>query len=470
MGKSVGKDKKAGKDKSKSKSKDKSKDKSNGNGNGKAIALVVAAMPAAPPGLAPSRVKVIIAGAGIGGLTLALMLHRRGISCAIYEQASEVREIGVGINTLPHAIKELADLGLLPALDAAGIRTHELLYMNRSGQTVWREPRGLAAGFDVPQFSIHRGRLQKLIHDAVVERLGAGAIRTGRKLAGFIQDDGGVTAQFVDSLDGAGSETVRAEVLVGADGIHSVVRGHYAPKQGLPRWNGVMMWRGAADFPTFLSGRSMIIAGGMGAKLVLYPIGNGKTPGTRLTNWVVTARVSDTEHPPGKESWSRRGRLDEVLPYARRYEIPGFDLVKLIRSTEAFYEYPMCDRDPLPRWSHGRVTLLGDAAHPMYPVGSNGASQAILDARSLADHLARAEHPYQALAAYEADRLPKTAEIVALNRKGGPERVIDEVEKLAPAGFADIDRVLSHDERKAIVRGYAGTAGFALTQVNRKAS
>jgi 2-polyprenyl-6-methoxyphenol hydroxylase-like FAD-dependent oxidoreductase len=466
MGKSVGKDKKAGKSESKSKS----KDKSNGNGNGKAIALVVAARPAAPPGLAPSRVKVIIAGAGIGGLTLALMLHRRGISCAIYEQASEVREIGVGINTLPHAIKELADLGLLPALDAAGIRTHELLYMNRSGQTVWREPRGLAAGFDVPQFSIHRGRLQKLIHAAVVERLGAGAIRTGRKLAGFIQDDGGVTAQFVDSLDGAGSETVRAEVLVGADGIHSVVRGHYAPKQGLPRWNGVMMWRGAADFPAFLSGRSMIIAGGMGAKLVLYPIGNGKTPGTRLTNWVVTARVSDTEHPPGKESWSRRGRLDEVLPYARRYEIPGFDLVKLIRSTEAFYEYPMCDRDPLPRWSHGRVTLLGDAAHPMYPVGSNGASQAILDARSLADHLARAEHPYQALAAYEADRLPKTAEIVALNRKGGPERVIDEVEKLAPAGFADIDRVLSHDERKAIVRGYAGTAGFALTQVNRKAS
>jgi 2-polyprenyl-6-methoxyphenol hydroxylase-like FAD-dependent oxidoreductase len=202
---------------------------------------------------------------------------------------------------------------------------------------------------------------------------------------------------------------------------------------------------------------------------VLYPIADGSAPGTRLTNWVVTARVSDTPHPPGKESWSRRGRLDEVLPYARRYAIPGFDVTGLIHATDAFYEYPMCDRDPLPRWSHGRVTLLGDAAHPMYPVGSNGASQAILDARSLADHLARAEHPYQALQAYEADRLPKTAEIVALNRKGGPERVIDEVEKLAPAGFADIERVLSHDERKAIVRGYAGTAGFALTQVNRKA-
>ncbi|MCU0884184.1 MAG: flavin-dependent oxidoreductase [Beijerinckiaceae bacterium] len=397
------------------------------------------------------------------------MLHRRGISCLICEQASAVREVGVGINTLPHAIKELADLGLLPALDAAGIRTQELFYMNRTGQIVWREPRGVAAGFEVPQFSIHRGRLQKLIFDAVIERLGPGAVRTGRKLAGFLQDEGGVTAHFVDSIDGSGSETVRAEVLVGADGIHSVVRGHYVPQQGLPRWNGVMMWRGAADHPAFLGGRSMIIAGGMGAKLVLYPIAEGSAPGMRLTNWVVTARVSDTPHPPGKESWSRRGRLDEVLPYARRYAIPGFDVTGLIHATDAFYEYPMCDRDPLPRWSHGRVTLLGDAAHPMYPVGSNGASQAILDARSLADHLARAEHPYQALQAYEADRLPKTAEIVALNRKGGPERVIDEVEKLAPAGFTDIERVLSHDERKAIVRGYAGTAGFALAQVNRKA-
>jgi 5-methylphenazine-1-carboxylate 1-monooxygenase len=416
-----------------------------------------------------SRVKVLIAGAGIGGLTAALMLHRRGISCRIYEQASEVREAGVGINTLPHAIKELADLGLLPALDKAGVRTHELIYMNRTGQIVWREPRGMAAGFEVPQFSIHRGRLQKLIHDAVIERLGPGAIVTARKLVGFVQDEAGVTAQFVDTRDGSCGETVRAEVLVGADGIHSAIRERWYPDQGLPRWNGVMMWRGAADFPAFLGGRSMIIAGGMAGKLVLYPIGPGKAEGTRLTNWVVNVRVSDTPHPPGKESWSRRGRLDEVLPYARRFDIPGFDVESLIRSTESFYEYPMCDRDPLPRWTFGRVTLLGDAAHPMYPVGSNGASQAILDARMLADCLAKAEHPRQALAEYEADRLPKTAEIVALNRKGGPERVIDEIEKLSPAGFTDVDRVLSHDERKAIVKGYAGKAGFSLAQVNRKA-
>ncbi|MGL5114130.1 MAG: flavin-dependent oxidoreductase [Beijerinckiaceae bacterium] len=428
-----------------------------------AVAIVTgdaASRPATQP-------KVLIAGAGIGGLTLALMLHRRGISCRLYEQASEVREVGVGINTLPHAIRELADLGLLPALDAVGVRTQELIYMNRSGQTVWRESRGIAAGFDAPQFSIHRGRLQKVIHDAVVDRLGPDTIVTGRRLEGFIQDDGGVTAKFRDSRDDGHGETVRAEVLVGADGIHSLVREHYHPHQGPPSWNGVMMWRGAADFPAFMGGRSMIIAGGMAAKLVLYPIGPGRTAESRLTNWVVTARLGDQPHPPGKESWSRRGRLDEVLPYARRFDIPGFDVISLIRATESFYEYPMCDREPLPRWTHGRVTLLGDAAHPMYPVGSNGASQAILDARMFADSLAAADHPYQGLAAYEADRLPKTAEIVALNRKGGPERVIDEVEKLAPAGFSDVERVLSHDERKAIVRGYASKAGFALAQVGR---
>ena len=420
-------------------------------------------------GMAMGRPKVIIIGAGVGGLTLALMLHQRGIASVIYEQASAINPIGAGINVLPHAIRELADLGLVPVLDKVGIRTHELFYMNRIGQIVWREPRGIAAGFEVPQYSIHRGRLQKALYDVVVERMGPGAVIMGRKLAGFIQDEGGVTAYLVDSTDGATSETVRAEVLIGADGIHSAVRGHYYKDQGPPSWNGIQMWRGVADFPKFLDGNSMVIAGGMAAKFVLYPIAPGKRPDTRLTNWVVNVRVSDTPHPPGKESWSRKGRLDEVLPYARRFEVPGFDLVSLIKSTEAFYEYPMCDRDPLPRWTHGRVTLLGDAAHPMYPVGSNGAGQAILDARMLADRLAKAEHPYQALLEYEADRLPKTAEIVALNRKGGPERVIDEVEKLAPAGFTDVERVLSYDERRAIVRGYAGKAGYALQQVNKKA-
>ena len=411
---------------------------------------------------------VLIAGGGVGGLTLALMLHARGIKSVVFEQATEVREVGVGINTLPHAIKELAALGLLPALDAIAVRTKELIYINRLGQEIWRESRGTDAGFEFPQFSIHRGRLQKAIYDAALTKLGPDAVRTGRRLAGFVQDEGGVTAHFTDAQFGTTSETVRGDVLIAADGIHSVARRHFYPKEGLPSWQGVVLWRGAAEWPQFLSGRSMYIGGGMGAKLALYPIAPGLTPNTRLTNWAIAIRMADgATTPPPKDSWSRVGRMDEVVPYARRFTVPGVDVEALVRATPVCYEYPMCDRDPLPRWSFGRVTLLGDAAHPMYPVGSNGAAQAILDARSLADALQKADHPMQALQVYEDDRLSKTAEIVRLNRSGGPERVIDEVEKLAPAGFEYVDRVLSRAEREAIVKGYAGKAGFTLGQVNK---
>ena len=412
--------------------------------------------------------KVIIVGGGIGGLTLALMLHARGIKATVYEQSGEIREVGVGINTLPHAIGELAQLGLLPALDAVAIRTRELLYMNRFGQTVWRELRGIHAGAPVPQFSIHRGRLQGVIRDAVLERMGPQALKTGRRLQGFVQDEGGVTAHFVDARRGESGETARADLLIAADGIHSTVRSHFFPDQGPPRWNGVQMWRGACDWPVFLDGESMIIAGGMKGKLVLYPIAPGKTPGTRLTNWVVNIRTGDPAKPPPKEAWSKPGRLEDVLPFARRFTIPGVDILALIEATPGFWDYPMCDRDPLPRWTHGRVTLLGDAAHPMYPVGSNGASQAILDARCLADWLVKAEHPRHALAAYEAIRLPATAEVVAMNRVGGPERVIDAVEALAPQGFEHIDQVLDHAAREQIVKGYAGKAGFSAEQLARK--
>jgi 2-polyprenyl-6-methoxyphenol hydroxylase-like FAD-dependent oxidoreductase len=412
--------------------------------------------------------KALIAGAGVGGLTLALMLHRRGIESVIFEQASEIREVGVGINILPHAVKELAALDLMPALDAVGIRTKELHYLSRLGQKVWSELRGTDAGFDFPQFSIHRGRLQKVIYDAVIARLGQAHVRNGLKLQGFLQDEGGVVAHFTDAKFGLLSETVRGDVLIGADGIHSIVRRHFYPKEGRPSWQGLMLWRGAAEWPKFLTGRSMYIAGGMSAKIALYPIAPGLTPNTCLTNWAIVSRIADGQITPAPvDSWSRVGRMDEVIPLAKRFNVPDVDVEALVRATPVCWEYPMCDRDPLPNWSRGRVTLMGDAAHPMYPVGSNGAAQAILDARSLADWLMKAEHPMQALHEYERERLPKTAEIVRLNRKGGPERVIDEVEKLAPAGFEYVDRVLSHAEREAIVKGYAGKAGFTQSQVNK---
>jgi len=386
---------------------------------------------------------VLIAGAGIGGLTTALMLHQRGIKARVFEQAAQVREVGVGINTLPHSIAELAQLDLLERLDEVGLRTRELRYLTRTGQEVWRELRGTHAGHDYPQFSIHRGRLQKLLFDAVLERLGEEAVQTGLRLQGFIQDEGGVSAHFTDAHDGCSSHTARGEVLICADGIHSAGRKQFYPSEGAPSWQGVVMWRGAVDWPVWEDGETMAIAGGLGGKLVLYPIAPAKD-GKQLM-----------------ESWSRTAPLSRVLPYARRFCVPGIDLDALVRATGSIFEYPMADRDPLPRWTHGRVTLLGDAAHPMYPVGSNGSAQAILDARSLADNLARAEHPREALYRYEQERLDQTSAVVRNNRLGGPERVIDEVEKLAPAGFTEIDKVLSFEERQAIVKGYAKVAGFA---------
>ncbi len=410
--------------------------------------------------------KVLIAGGGIGGLTLAMMLRQRGILAEIFEQSSEIRELGVGINTLPHAIKELADLGLLPALDRVAIRTRELVYMNRFGQDIWREPRGTDAGFDVPQFSIHRGRLQRIIHQAAAAELGESNIHTNCRLGSFQQDEAGITAWFFDR-DGRHVRTARGDVLVGADGIHSTIRASLFPGEGSPSWNGIMLWRGATDWPAFMDGRSMIIAGGMDAKAVLYPIADGLRPDTRLTNWAIAVKLGDgTQPPPRREDWSRRGRLEDLMPHVQRFSIPQADVKALIMATPEFWEYPMCDRDPLPRWTHGRVTLMGDAAHPMYPVGSNGASQAILDARCLADQLVSADSPQQALHAYEQIRLPATTQIVCMTRRGGPEGVIDAVDALAPQGFVNVEDVLGFEHRKAIVRGYATAAGFTQEKVN----
>jgi 2-polyprenyl-6-methoxyphenol hydroxylase-like FAD-dependent oxidoreductase len=412
--------------------------------------------------------QVAIVGGGIGGLTLGLMLHARGIGCRIYEASREIRELGVGINVLPHAIAELSALGLLARLDEVAIRTRELIYANRFGQEIWREPRGVDAGYEVPQFSIHRGRLQGVLRDAVVERLGRAAICTGHSFTAFTQEEGCVKARFKKIAQGSRT-IVSSDVLVGCDGIHSAVRRQLYPDEAGLKWNGVLMWRGATLSPGFLDGRTMIVAGGFNNKLVLYPIAPRKG-GKQLVNWVVTYRMGDgSDPPPRREDWNRQGELDELMPHVARFSTPHVDLPRLVKGAPAFYEYPMADRDPLPRWTHGRVTLLGDAAHPMYPVGSNGASQAILDARCLADLLTSSEHARVALAAYEADRLPKTAEIVRNNRKGGPEGVIDEVERRAPDGFDDIDDVLSRAEREAIVKGYAQLAGFSKEQVNRPA-
>ncbi|MCL2585029.1 MAG: flavin-dependent oxidoreductase [Streptosporangiales bacterium] len=413
--------------------------------------------------------RVLVIGAGIGGLTTALRLRHAGVDCVVYEQAGRIHELGVGINLLPNVVAELAEVGLLDELAAAGIRTRELLYAHRLGQEIMLRPCGLDAEFALPQISIHRGRLQAILLRAVQEQLGPEAVRTGHRLTGFAeetrsgQEGRGVRADFA-APDGTVLGSDNGDVLIGADGIHSAVRAALFPDEGPPKWNGITMWRGAADWPAYGGGDSMLIAGGNTAKLVVYPIGPGNAPETRLTNWALcwrTGRPGDP--PPYRADWSRTADADDIARLLRHFSTPHLDHTALVRATEGIFEFPMCDRDPLPAWTRGRVTLLGDAAHPMYPMGSNGAGQAIKDAACLARCLSPGSRtggdPAAALRAYEAERLPATSDVVIRNRAGGPEQVIDEVERRAPNGFDRLEDVIDPAELAKIVNGYARASG-----------
>jgi 5-methylphenazine-1-carboxylate 1-monooxygenase len=406
--------------------------------------------------------RAIIIGGGIGGLTAALALHAAGIEAELFESATEVRPLGVGINLQPHAVRELTELGLGEALAATGIATREFRYANRFGQTIWAEPRGLAAGYRWPQYSIHRGRLQMLLWEAARARLGAERVQAGRRLTGFEQDDAGVTARFADG------GTVRGEVLIAADGIHSAVRAAFFPEEGPPKWNGALLWRAVSWAPPFLTGASMVQAGHRDTKFVCYPIGTAPD-GRLLVNWIAEQRFP-TDTPWAREDWNRPGKVEDFLPIFADWRFDWLDVPGLIRAAEAVYEFPMVDRDPLPWWTCGRVTLLGDAAHPMYPIGSNGASQAILDARFLALQLATQPDILAALAAYEALRRPATAAVVEANRGDGPDRVMDLVHARAPEGFTDLEAVVPRAELEATVMGYKRIAGFDPETLNRRES
>ena len=410
--------------------------------------------------------KVLVIGGGIGGLTLALMLHARGLRTRVVEAAAEVKPLGVGINVQPSAVAELAILGLLDRLDATGVRTAEVGYYNKFGQHIWSEPRGLDAGYAVPQFSIHRGRLQMLLFDAVRERLGAGAIEAGTEAVAVAPDAGRVTLR--SRADGS-TRVEEADAIVAADGIHSAVRRQFYPDEGLPRYSGRVLWRATSYDRPWLGGRTMVMAGHADQKLVAYPITMPDADGRALLNWIAELRVpGDT---PPKDDWNREVPKSVFAPAFAGWKFPWLDVPTLFEGAERVFEFPMVDRDPLPRWSFGRVTLLGDAAHPMYPIGSNGASQAILDARVLADELEKAAAAgaiEQALKAYEADRLPKTARIVMANRGHGPDHVMQIVEERAPGGFGHVHEVASHEELVAIAAQYKAIVGLEIDTVNAK--
>jgi 2-polyprenyl-6-methoxyphenol hydroxylase-like FAD-dependent oxidoreductase len=408
--------------------------------------------------------NVIIVGGGIGGLSLALLLHQRGIVPTVFEAAPEVRPLGVGINVQPSAVVELAMLGLLERLSATGIQTAEVCYFNRHGQLIWREPRGLAAGYLVPQFSIHRGELQMLLMQAVVERIGAQAVATGWEAVSVDPDAGEVSLRN----RALGQELVRrADAIVSADGIHSAVRHQFYPDEGPPRFSGHILWRATTIGTPFLTGRSMVMAGHADQKLVTYPISKKLADeGRSLINWIAELKVPGKTPP--KHDWNREVPLERFAAPFADWKWDWLDVPALFHGAQKYFEFPMVDRDPLPRWSHGRVTLLGDAAHPMYPIGSNGASQAILDARALADAIAgsTAAGLPDAFERYEADRLPKTAKIVMANRAQGPDHVMQVFEERAPGGFADVHDVASQQELEEIAAGYKRVVGLDIETVN----
>ncbi len=406
--------------------------------------------------------RVLIIGGGIGGLATALALHAAGIEAEVFEAAAEMRPLGVGINLQPHAVRELEEMGLAERLADTGIATREFIYANRFGQTIWAEPRGRAAGYRWPQYSIHRGRLQLLLWEAVAERLGTARLHPGRRLTSFGQDETGVTARFADG------STAQGDILVAADGIHSVVRASFHPDEGPPKWNGALLWRAVSVAPPYLTGATMVQAGHRDRKFVCYPVAT-LPDGRLLVNWIAEQRYP-VDHEWRREDWNRPGRIEDFLPLFSDWDFGWLDVPALIRAAEAVYEFPMVDRDPLPRWTHGRVTLLGDAAHPMYPIGSNGASQAILDARMLARELATRPDWAAALESYEAIRRPATAAVVQANRGDGPDRVMDLVHERAPDGFARLEDVATREELETIIMQYKRTAGMDPAMLNERES
>jgi 2-polyprenyl-6-methoxyphenol hydroxylase-like FAD-dependent oxidoreductase len=407
---------------------------------------------------------VIIVGAGIGGLAAALSLHAAGIRCRVYEAVGEIQPLGVGINVLPHATKELEDLGLLPALEAAGILTREVVYATRRGDVIWREPRGRFAGYRWPQVSIHRGTLQMLLYDAVRERLGNDAVVPGHEAVDVTQSGSRATVHFRRRGAGAPLPSATGDAVVVADGIHSALRARFYPQEGPPRWGGMTLWRGTTVAQPVLTGATMVISGNARTKFVCYPI-RDLGDGRQLINWIADVATQENAFSTVAD-WNRKGSRETFLPYYASWSNTLLDIPALTGAAEAVFEYPMSDRDPLPAWTFGRVTLLGDAAHAMYPIGSNGAAQAILDARTLALELATRPTVEAAFAAYEAARRPAMEKLLHAHRAEGADVILDMLEARAPGGYDDLEQVLPMREREEVALRYKKMAGFDLQRLN----
>jgi len=396
---------------------------------------------------------VLIVGAGIGGLALALELERRRVPCRVFESAPRINALGVGINILPHATRVLAELGLQDALARVAVETAEAAFFNRFGQLIYKEALGRRAGYKWPQFSIHRGDLQAILLDAVRARIGEERLHLGHHCTGFSQHDAGVALAFRERA------TVRGAAAIGCDGIHSVIRKQLYPREGDPLYSGVNMWRGVTRWRPVLGGATMIRAGWLKTgKLVYYPIrDNVDAEGRQLVNWLW--EIETPRH--SRWDWNRPASVEDFIADAEDWRFDWLDVPAFLRAAEVVLEYPMVDKDPLPAWSFGRVTLLGDAAHPMVPRGSNGAGQAILDAKRLAECILNFKDVQVSLKEYERQRLSPTANVVLENRCNPPDAILREVyERTGDRPFERIDAVISAAELRSLSERYQKVAGY----------
>ena len=402
---------------------------------------------------------VAIIGGGIAGLALALNLKARDVECTVYEAVADVREIGVGITLLPHGVRELAALGLLSQLEHAGLETTESAFFNRFGQKIYAEKRGRYAGYGFPELAIHRGKLHRILFDAARERLGAERVVTGCRCAGIEQDAGAVTIRFARA-DGTPMPDVVADAAIACDGVNSVVRRQFYPGETMAS-TGINMWRGVTRHKPIFDGRTYMRVGSINTgKMVIYPIVDDVDgEGNQLINWVaeMVAPVSD------QNDWNKPGKMEDFLPVFRDWQFDWLDAAALIQSADSVLEYPMVDKDPVDRWTFGRITFAGDAAHPMYPRGSNGSAQSLIDARVLADCLVHEPGVPTALLAYEAIRREPTAKVVRTNRSNPPDFINIRVEELTgDRPFERLDDFITQDELRALSDSYKDVAGYAL--------